>query len=126
MADAAQNRFNTVTRAPLWMVTYEMDAAFYELGADEQYQFENLDAIHSASLAFELEWKAAYTTTDFKTGWLLFKVADQQQAEAVIKSYPLYKHFQNITYTPVYSATQGGFNGKILWSGFKEFVKAAV
>ena len=123
MAEAASNRLNAPSRPPWWMVTYDLDPNFFNLNSATQYQKETADATDAVDLDLEREWKVAYTTTDFKKGWILLKVASQDEAETVIKNYKMYQFFQNLTYTAVYSATQSGINLGIIWDGVKLYVK---
>ncbi|MBW8875638.1 MAG: hypothetical protein JF614_11805 [Acidobacteria bacterium] len=127
MAEAADNKLHSDSRPILWLVSYELAPAFFDLGADEQYQLEMSDGAHAIALAFEHAWKAGYIATDFKKSWILLDLghqADQAAAEKAIRGYPLHKYFNNLTYTRVFSATRGGFDPKIIWSGFKEFAKS--
>jgi hypothetical protein len=122
MAEASQNRLNAPTRPPWWLVNYDLDPVFFNLDSNEQYALENGDAVDAVELAIESKWKAAYTTTDFKKGWILLQVESQDQAEDVIHRYKMFKYFTNITYTPVYSATKAGINTQIILDGCKKFV----
>ncbi len=122
---AAENRLHNPDRPYLWLVNYDMDPSFFNLSPEEQYQRESADGAHAVALAFEGEWKAGYISTDFKRGWILLdlgKKTNQAEAEKVIQGYPVHTYFRNITYTPVYSATRAGFDPKLIWSGFKEFL----
>jgi hypothetical protein len=123
MAEAAQNRLNDPTRPPWWLVNYDLDPVFFNLDSKEQYKRETDDAVDAVELAIESKWKAAYTTTDFKKGWILLQVGSQDEAEEVIHHYKMFPYFTNITYTPVYSATKAGINAQILWDGFWKFIK---
>lgn len=122
MAEAAKNYMNAPTRPPWWLVTYDLNADFFNLGPDAQYSMEYEDAVDAVEMALEKKWKAAYTTTDFKQGWLLLEVESREQAEDVIQRYKMFPYFTNVTYTPVYSATKAGINAKIIWDGCQKFV----
>jgi muconolactone delta-isomerase len=122
MAEAAKNRLNEASRPPWWLVFYDLDPVFFNLSADEQYKLETDDAVDAVELAIESKWKAAYTTTDFKKGWILLQVDSREEAEEVIHHYKMFPYFTNITYTPVYSATKAGINAQIVWDGFKKYV----
>ena len=122
---AARNRLNAETRPTSWLVNYDMDPAFFELGADEQYKMANADVSHAVALAFEREWKAGYITTDFKRGWILLELGNDTtpaDADRVMQGYPMYKYFKNLTFSRVFNATQAGFDWGTIWSGFKEFL----
>lgn len=123
MAEAANNRLNDPTRPPWWLVYYDLDPVFFNLNSSEQYALETDDAVDAVELALEAKWKAAYTTTDFKQGWILLQVESLEQAEEVIHHYKMFPYFENITYTPVYSATKEGINAQIVWDGCKKYVK---
>lgn len=123
MAGATTNRFNFDKRQPLWLVTYELDPAFFNLASDAQYRTETGDAVYAVELAMQFEWKAAYTTTDFKKGWIVLKLGTQAEVEKIMTGYSMYKYFTNITYTQVYSATQAGIDLSIIWAGFKKYLR---
>jgi hypothetical protein len=126
MEGAADNRLHSDTRPTFWLVSYEMDPEFFKLGGDEQFRRETADGVHAVALAFERIWKAGYISTDFRKGWILFdlgKKAAQAEVEEVLHGYPMHRYFQNVKYNPVYSATAAGFDFKMIWSGFKEFIK---
>lgn len=124
MAEAAKNRLNDPNRPPWWLVTYELDPLFFDLVADEQYNLEIDDASDAVELALEFKWKASYSSIDFKKGWIVLKLGSKADAEKVVTGYSMYKYFTNVTYTPVYSATQAGIDLKVIWVGFKKFLRA--
>ena len=129
MAQAADNRLNAASRPTSWLVNYEMDPDFFKLDPDEQYRLENADVTHAVALAFEREWKAGYITTDFRTGWILLQLGNQTteaDADKVLRGYPMYKYFKNITFSRVFNATQAGFDWQTIWGGFKEFIHTRV
>jgi hypothetical protein len=117
MAEADPNR------PTWWMVTYELDPVFFKLGTDEQFKLKTGDYEYGFATALERKWKAAYTTTDLEKGWLLFKLGNRDQAEKMLQGYVMYKYFTNVKYTPVYSASQGGLNLKIIVGGLKRFFR---
>jgi hypothetical protein len=127
MADEpADNRLTSDNRPFLWLVTYEMDPSFFHFGNAEQTRMEVADGVHGVALAFELVWKAAYASTDLKRGWILLDMgnqSDQAEVEKIMQGYPMYKYYtQSLKYTRVFSATQAGFDLKMIWDGFKEFL----
>ena len=114
---------NAPTRPPWWLVTYDLNADFFKLGPDVQYAMEFADAVDAVELALESTWKAAYTTTDFRKVWLLLQVKDESQALKAIQRYKMFPYLTNISCMPVYSATKAGINLKIMWEGFKKYLR---
>jgi hypothetical protein len=45
---------------------------------------------------------------------------DPAAADRAMRTYPMYKYFLNLDYAPIYSATEAGFDWKIVWGGFKQ------
>jgi hypothetical protein len=82
-AKPTENRLTTESRPTSWLVTYEMDASFFELAADAQFDLETTDGAHAVSLALQRIWKAAFTTTDIKKGWILLNVRSQAEFRAL-------------------------------------------
>jgi hypothetical protein len=110
-------------RPTWWLVTYDLNPSFFELAIEEQLRLKNGDYVYGIATAIERKWKAAYTTTDLNKGWLLFNLRSRAEAEEMVQGYVMSKYFSNLVFTPVYSATKGGLNLKLLWEGFKEFLK---
>lgn len=117
MAEADPNRVTW------WMVTYELDPNFFMLPPERQLELKNGDYEYGIATALARKWKAAYTTTDLGRGWLLFKVGSHEQAEKMVSGYVMYDYFKNVSYTPVYSATEGGLNARLVWAGVKRFLR---
>jgi hypothetical protein len=119
------NPFNRTDRPPLWMVTYDLNfSTFSKLGPREQYEAELADAVNGVELLLERKWKAAYTSfPDFSKGYIFLKVGSQAEAEQLIKGYRMYQYFENLKFNKVYSATQAGFNLKILWAGIRKYLR---
>ncbi|HXT19483.1 MAG TPA: hypothetical protein VN923_01920 [Thermoanaerobaculia bacterium] len=123
----AENRLVNPDRPYWWLITYDLDPAFFQISAAEQAQLENADAEHGIEMAIELEWKAAYTTLDLLHGWIVMNLkggGDAAAAAQAAQAYPMYKYLQNLAYTQIYSATEAGFNWKIVWGGFKEALES--
>lgn len=127
MADATpqptDNRLTSKDRPTSWLVTYDMDESFYKLAGDVQFNLQTTDGAHAVRLALECIWKAAFTTTDIKKGWILLNVRSQAEAEQVIQGYPTRPYLGNLRYTRVYNATQAGINLQIVLRGIKEYLK---
>ncbi len=119
----AENRLTSGDRPTSWLVTYDMADSFYKLQSDVQYDLQTTDGAHAVCLALECKWKAAFTTTDIKKGWILLNVRSQAEAEQVIQGYPTRPYLDNLRYTRVYNATQAGINLQIVLRGIKEWLQ---
>jgi hypothetical protein len=110
-------------RPTWWLVTYDLNPSFFELDPAEQLRLKDGDYIYGVATALERKWRAAYTTTDLHSGWLLFSLPSQEATQKMVEGYVMYKYFSNLTFTEVYSASKGGLNLKIAWDGFKLFLR---
>jgi hypothetical protein len=127
MSEPATNRLVNADRPHYWLATYDLDPAFFQISAAEQTALENADAEHGVALALDFEWKAAYASLDLMKGWIVMNLhgaGDPAAADAAMRTYPMYKYFLNLSYAPIYSATEAGFDWKIIWGGFKQALEA--
>jgi muconolactone delta-isomerase len=118
----AENRLTAGNRPTSFVVIYDMAPGFFDLTPDAQYKLQIKDAAHAVALAIRRIWRAAFTTTDLKRGWILLAVKSQAEAEQVIAGYPTRQYLNNLTYTRVFNATQAGINLQIILKGIAEFL----